>query len=310
MRNDINEQKAVIIGCGMVGSTIAYTLMQSGTFSQIVLIDSDEERLCGEVMDLGNGIPFMDGVNVYAGNYDDIKDAFLVIISAGASQKPGESRMDLLETNVKIYREIISKINDSGFKGNILVASNPVDILTYVAQEMSNLPYNRVLGTGTVLDTARLKYEIGKELAVNSRNIHAMIVGEHGDREIALFSSANVSGIPLLEYPSREPVNKVKLLTRIRNYAYEIIKRKKATYYGIAMAVKRIAEALVRDEKAILPVSTRVEDEDGEVVLSVPSVISKNGARYIEEYPMSEDEKAELENLKNEMKRIYKLMEK
>ena len=199
-RHCLNFRKAVIIGCGFVGSASAFSLMQSGLFSEIVLIDSDKSRAEGEALDISHGLPFSKPMNIYAGGYDDIKDASVIIITAGASQKPGETRLDLVKKNIAIFRSILPEIKKQNYNGIILVVANPVDILTTVTIKESGLPENRVFGSGTVLDTARLKYEIGKVLNVDSRSVHAFIIGEHGDSEIAAWSSANVSGIKLHDF--------------------------------------------------------------------------------------------------------------
>ena len=196
----VNLRKVAMIGCGFVGSASAFSLMQSGLFSEMVLIDADQERAEGEAMDISHGVPFAREMKIYAGNYDDITDAAIIIITAGANQKPEETRLDLVHKNVGIFKSIIPEIAKRNCQGILLVVSNPVDILTYTALKLSGFTENRVIGSGTVLDTARLKYELGKHLSVDSKSVHAFIIGEHGDSEIAAFSSANVSGIALSEF--------------------------------------------------------------------------------------------------------------
>ena len=195
--NCINYGKVVMIGCGFVGSASAFSLMESGLFTEIVMIDADKKRAEGEALDISHGIPFARPMKIYAGDYDDIKNAAIVIVTAGANQQPGETRLDLVEKNIKIFQSIIPEISKRDFKGILLIVSNPVDILTYVALKLSGLPQNRVIGSGTVLDTARLKYAIGQHLNIDSRSVHAFIIGEHGDSEIAAWSSENISGVPL-----------------------------------------------------------------------------------------------------------------
>lgn len=299
--NEINYRKAAIVGCGFVGSASAFSLMQSGLFSEIVMIDSDRERAEGEAMDISHGVPFARPMKIYAGDYDDIIDASIVIITAGANQKPGETRLQLVKRNINIYKSIISEISNRDFKGILLIVSNPVDILTYTAIKLSGLPENRVIGSGTVLDTARLKYEISKHLDVDSRSVHAFIIGEHGDSEIAAWSSANVSGISLNNfcemrghYDHKSATEKIA--ADVKNSAYEIIAKKKATYYGIAMSVKRICEAIVRNEKSILPISSMMHGEYGieDVVLSMPAIVSKNGFETHVPISLNEDEKQKL----------------
>ena len=281
----INLRKAAVIGCGFVGSSTAFALMQSGLFSELILIDADADRAEGEALDISHGTPFARPMKIYAGTYKDISDAAIVIITAGANQKPDETRLDLVNKNTKIMRSIVQEIMKYGCEGILLIVSNPVDILTYEALKISGLPKNRVIGSGTVLDTGRLKSELAEHLGVDSRSIHAFIIGEHGDSEIAAFSSANVSGVPLNDvcemrgYFHHEAAMR-EIAQTVKNSAYEIIEKKKATYYGISMAVRRICEAIVRDEKSILSVSVML---DGiyclkDIVLSMPTIIGAGGA--------------------------------
>ena len=278
----INFRKAVMVGCGFVGSASVFALMQSGLFSEIAMIDADMDKAEGEAMDISHGIPFAKHMRVYAGDYDDVRDAGIVIVTAGANQKPDETRLDLVHKNVGIFKSIIPQIASRDFKGILLVVANPVDILTAVAQKLSGLPENRVIGSGTVLDTGRLKTRISDHLGVDSRSVHAFIIGEHGDSEIAAFSSANVSGIPLNDFCEMKghfnhDESEKFIAEDVKNAAYEIIQRKRATYFGVAMAVKRICECIVRDEKSILPVSTMMHGEQGieGVVLSMPCVVTQ-----------------------------------
>ena len=197
---ELNSRKAAIIGCGFVGSASAFALMESHLFSEIVLIDADKDRAEGEALDISHGLPFSKPMQIYAGTYQDISDAAVVIVTAGAGQKPGETRLDLVKKNVAIFKSIIPEVAKYNRSGILLIVANPVDILTYVAKQLSGYPSNRVFGSGTVLDTARLKYLLGEHLGVDSRSIHAFIIGEHGDSEIAAWSSANVSGVPLFKF--------------------------------------------------------------------------------------------------------------
>lgn len=280
----INPRKAAIIGCGFVGSSSAFALMQSGLFSELVLIDADRDRAEGEALDISHGLPFARPMQITAGDYEDIADAAIVIVTAGASQKPGETRLDLVHKNVRIFASIMREICRVGFSGILLVVANPVDILTEAAIRYSCLPENHVIGSGTVLDTARLKYLLGEHLAVDSRSVHAFIIGEHGDSEIAVWSSANVSGVPLNDFCAmrghmHHEAAMAEIAETVKNSAYEIIRRKRATYYGIAMSVRRICEAIIRDEKSVLPVSGRMHGEYGieGVTLSMPAVVGKDG---------------------------------
>lgn len=309
----MNIRKAVMIGCGFVGSASVFSLMQSGLFSEIAMIDADMEKAEGEAMDISHGIPFAKHMKVYAGNYDDVKDASIVIITAGANQKPDETRLDLVNKNVAIFKQIIPEISKRDFQGILLIVANPVDILTHVAQKLSGLPENRVIGSGTVLDTARLKYELGEHLGVDSRSVHAFIIGEHGDSEIAAWSSANVSGIPLNDFCEmrghfeHDEATK-EIAEKVKNSAYEIIQRKRATYYGVAMTVKRICEVIVRDEKSILPVSTVMHGEYDieDVVLSMPCIVGKDGIETKVPITLNESEAEKLKESAKILKNIVK----
>jgi L-lactate dehydrogenase len=299
--NCTNVRKVVMIGCGFVGSACCFSLMQSGLFSEMVLIDADKAKAEGEALDISHGVPFSKPIKIYAGDYDDIKNASLIIISAGANQRPGETRLDLVKKNISIFKSIIPEIKKRDYKGILLIVANPVDILTTVAIKLSGLPENRVIGSGTVLDTARLKYELGNHLNVDPRSVHAFIIGEHGDSEIAAWSSANVSGIPLHKFCemrghfNHEEATK-KIAEDVKNSAYEIISRKKATYYGIAMAVKRICEAIARDEKSILPISSMLHGEHGieGISLSMPAIVGKDGVETLVPIQLNDEEVSKL----------------
>ena len=235
MATTVNDRKVAIVGCGFVGSTTAFTLMQSGLFSEMVLIDVDRDRAEGEAIDIAHGMPFAFPMSIYAGDYDDAADAAIVIVTAGANQRPGETRLDLVHKNVGIFRSIIPELARRGFPGILLVVSNPVDILTYAALKLSGLPANRVIGSGTVLDSARFKYVLGEHLGVDPRNVHARIIGEHGDSEIAVWSTANVSGIPVNDFCElrghfQHEQAMQRIAENVRDSAYEIIAKKKATY--------------------------------------------------------------------------------
>jgi L-lactate dehydrogenase len=293
----VNLRKVAVIGCGFVGSASAFSLMQSGLFSEMVLIDANHEKAEGEAMDISHGASYNRPMKIYAGNYDDIVDASIIVITAGAGQKPGESRLDLVHKNVGIFKSIIPEIVKRKCEGILLIVSNPVDILTYVALKLSGFSENRVIGSGTVLDTGRLKYELGRHLGVDSRSVHSFIIGEHGDSEIAAWSSTNVSGIALNEFCEMrghfEHTKATKeIAERVKNSAYEIIEKKGATYYGIARAVERICEVILRDEKTILPVSSMLHGEYGieNVVLSLPAVVGKNGVETKVPISLNEEE--------------------
>ena len=312
----INTRKAVMIGCGFVGSAAVFSLMESGLFTEIVLIDVDHTKAEGEAMDISHGIPFGKPMKIYAGTYDDIVGAEIIIITAGANQKPGETRLDLVHKNVAIYKLIIPEIAKRNFQGILLIVSNPVDILTYVAMKLSGLPENHVIGSGTVLDTARLKYQTGELLGVDSRSVHAFIIGEHGDSEIAAWSSANISGIPIDDFcEMRGHYSHDKEMDiigdKVKNSAYEIIKRKQATYYGIAVSIRRICEVILRDEKSILPVSNMMHGEYGieDIALSFPAIVGKNGIETKVPISLDEDEVSALIKSSKLLKDIMKSVE-
>ena len=297
----VNSKKAVMIGCGFVGSASVFALMQSGLFTEIVLIDADKGKAEGEAMDISHGIPFARPMKIYAGDYDDVADAAIVSISAGAGQKPGETRLDLVNKNVNIFKSIIPEIAKRNYKGILLIVANPVDILTYTAVKLSGLPENRVIGSGTVLDTARLKYALGEHLEVDSRSVHSFIIGEHGDSEIVAWSSTNVSGIPVNDFCElRGHFNHEEAMHRIaddvKNSAYDIIEKKGATYYGIAMSVKRICECIMRDEKSILPISSMMHGEYGisDICLSMPTVVGREGVETRVPIQLNEQEESAL----------------
>lgn len=316
MRNIANGRKVAIIGCGFVGSTAAYTLMLSGLFNEIVMVDVDKERAEGEALDIAHGIPFARPVRIYSGNYDDAADALVAVVTAGANQKPGESRLDLAQKNTNVFKKIMPELVKRNFGGVVLVVTNPVEVLTKVTLDITGYSPNRVIGSGTVLDTARLKQRIGELLDVNSRNVHAHIVGEHGDSEVAVWSSANIFGIPIEEFCQLRGCKNHKfeldeIANDVKNSAYEIINKKKATYYGIAQAVKRICQAIVRDEKTILPVSHLQTGHCGidEVVLSMPAVVGKYGAEFSIPATFSEAEIEKLVASAEKLKSVYSALE-
>ena len=281
-------RKAAIIGCGFVGSTTAFALMQTGVFSDLVLIDANPARAEGEAMDLSHGLPFAHPMKITAGNYDDIGDCALIIITAGASQRPGETRLDLVQRNVAIFRTIIPAITQRNREAVLLIVSNPVDVLTYAALKLSGFPEHRVLGSGTVLDSARLKYLLSQHLEVDSRSVHAFVIGEHGDSEVAVWSGANVSGVALNHFCELRghfdhPAANDRLYREVRDSAYDIISRKGATYYGVAMAVTRVALSIVRDEHSVLPVSSMIHGLYGiqDLCMSIPAVVGRKGIETV-----------------------------
>ena len=307
----VNQGKVAIVGCGFVGSASAFALMQSGLFTEMVLIDANHDKAEGEADDIAHGIPFGRPMKIYAGSYDDVADAAIIVITAGANQKPDETRLDLVHKNSSIFQSIIPEITKRGFEGILLVVANPVDILTYAALKISGYPKERVFGSGTVLDTARFRYLLSEHLQVASRSVHANIIGEHGDSELAVWSGANVAGIPINDfcelrghYQHQESMERI--YKTVRDRAYDIIQKKGATYYGVAMAVARIAESIVMNENAVLPVTSLMEGEYGleGLCISVPTIVSQKGAEKVLEIPLSDEEKEKLLSSAKELKEV------
>ena len=315
MNNTIYSRKVAVVGCGFVGSTCAFSLMQSSLFSEMVLIDVNNARAEGEALDIAHGVPYYSPMNIYAGSYKDLADASIVVIAAGANQKPGETRLDLLQTNVSILKDVVSSIMAQDFNGIIVVVSNPVDILTQVVMKLSGLPKERVLGSGTVLDSARLKYILGHTLDVDPRHVHARIIGEHGDSELAAWSLANISGIHIDDFFRLRGFNNPEAMRKqiedeVRNSAYEIIEKKRATYFGIAPSVTRICEAIIRDEKSIMTASNYWHELHGvkDVVMSMPAIIGSSGVEFQIPLHLNEDETKHLQEsaqtLKNTLNQV------
>ena len=309
----INYRKAAVIGCGFVGASIAFRFLQQGLFSNLVLLDANRDKAEGEAMDLSDGLPYGASMEITAGTYNDVAGCGLVVVTAGVNQKPGETRLELIGRNAAILKSILHEITSRKFEGILLIVSNPVDVLTYLSKELSGYPRERVIGSGTVLDTARLKQLLGEELGVDSRNVHAFIVGEHGDSELAVWSGANVSGLDLQDFcrlrgKALNPQDMDRLYREVQGSADAIIRRKGATYYGIAMAVGRIAECIVKDEHAVLPVSAVLEGEYGleKLALSVPAIVGKNGLEKILEIPLSQTERTALDSSAQQMQQAIR----
>lgn len=293
--NNRKVNRVVLIGTGAVGCSYAYSMINQGVVEELVLIDVNEAKAEGEAMDLNHGIPFAPSpMKVWKGSYQDCKTADLVVITAGLAQKPGETRLDLVGKNTKIFKQIVKSIMDSGFDGIFLVATNPVDILTYVTWKESGLPKERVIGSGTVLDSARLRFELSSQLAVDPRNVHAVIIGEHGDTELPVWSHATI-GVDHLDafLANKSALNKESLdsiFTNVRDAAYHIIERKGATFYGIGMSLVRITKAILNNENSILPVSSYLDGQYGQkdVYMGVPAVINRDGIREVVEIQLNE----------------------
>ncbi|GAK39081.1 L-lactate dehydrogenase [Paenibacillus urinalis] len=296
MKNNVN--RVVLVGTGAVGCSYAYSMINQGLAEELVLIDVNESRAEGEAMDLNHGMAFtLTPTRVWSGTYADCNTADLVVIAAGLPQKPGETRLDLIDKNTKVFRSIIREIMDSGFDGIFLVATNPVDILTYVTWKESGLPKERVIGSGTTLDSARFRYMIGDYLQVDPRNVHAAIIGEHGDTEFAVWSQASIGIESLSKVLERRnnPQDRSKLdeiFVNVRDAAYHIIERKGATYYGIGMCLVRITKAILGNENSILTVSCLLEGQYGQedVYIGVPAIVNRGGIREVIEIGLDKTE--------------------
>lgn len=287
------KNKVVIIGCGNVGMSYAYALLNQKTrVNELALIDLDEKRIEGEVMDLNHCLPFAPTpMTIKKGSYEDCSDATIVMIAAGANQNPGETRMDLINKNSKIFKEIVTKVMDNGFNGIFLIATNPLDVMTYVTWKYSGLPHHKIIGSGTILDTARLRYMISEKLNISTRNIHAYVIGEHGDSEFVPWSSAQVGTQDIKDFISEEELNQIS--EKVRNAAYEIINRKGATYYGIGMCLVRITNAILSDENSIITVSSY--DKTNDIFVGGATIINKNGCKERMYIKLNEEETKKLE---------------
>lgn len=308
----IEKRKLVIVGAGFVGMSAAYAFVNQGGIEELVLIDIDKEKTKGEAMDLSHGLPYApQRMEIKSGDYDECKDASIVIITAGLNQKPGQSRLELTVANAKIVKEITENIMKSGFDGVIVVASNPVDIMSYVVSKISGLPTNRVIGSGTVLDTARLRHLLGEYLQVSSKNVHAYILGEHGDSSLVPWEHCYVGCKKILDVMKDNdyPIEDLKEIhDKVWKSAYEIIEKKRATYYGIGMALTRIVKAILNDENAILTVSTYLENEyrQNGLYIGVPTIINKNGVKQLLNLDLEKGEQEKLNKSCSIIKDIIK----
>jgi L-lactate dehydrogenase len=299
-KQNIVGSKIVIVGAGFVGTTFAYSLLIRGLASQIVIIDANKDRAEGEAMDLNHGLPFAYPTKIWAGDYPDCQDAEIVVIAVDRGQKIEQSRLELAEGNFEIMKQIIPSITRHNKNCILLVVTNPLDVMTYAALKLSGFPKNRVIGSGTILDTARLRYLLGEHLQVDPRNVHAYIIGEHGDSEVPVWSLANVAGIRLKDYCPicRVPYNPEdfnNLFLKVRDAGYEIMKRKGRTNYAVALGLTKIVESIIRDENAIVTVSCLLEDYHGvsDICLSVPIVLNRKGVKEIIKLPLDDKEIAD-----------------
>lgn len=292
--------RVVVVGAGLVGATFAYTLQLRGLADEIVLIDKNVAKARGDALDMNHGLPFAGPRRIWAGDYADCREAEIVVIAAGVNQRPGETRRDLLSRNVTVFREIIASIRAHTDRAVLVVATNPVDVLSYAAWKLSGLPPEQVIGSGTLLDTARFRYLIGRHLQVDPRSVHALVLGEHGDSEVPIWSLANVAGVNLAAYQGggRLTAEERQCISEdTRTAAYSIIDAKGATYYAIALALHRLCEAILRNEGSVLTVSTLARGRYGlpnDVYIGLPAVVGRTGVREVIELPLSPAEQADL----------------
>ena len=299
----MKKGKIVLVGAGFVGMSMAYSMLNRGGINELVLVDVNKDKTIGEEMDLSHGLPYApQKMVIKAGDYSECKDAQIVVITAGAAQKPGQTRLELAETNTKIMKSVTEQIMASGFNGVIIVASNPVDLMTYVVAKVSGLPKNQVLGSGTVLDTARLRYLLADYFKISSKNIHAYIMGEHGDSSFVPWDHAYIGCKPVVDVmkDNHHPISDLnKIHKGVVEAAYEIIEKKKATYYGIGMALNRIVRAVLDNENSILTVSTYLKDGQygqDDIYIGVPAVINAHGVRELLDLDLSQEEQEKLDN--------------
>jgi len=303
--------KVVVVGAGFVGATFAYSLLQSGLASEIVLIDANRAKAEGEAMDINHAVPLARPARVWAGDYSDCAGAAVTVVTAGSAQRPGETRLALTARNVEIFRSIIPQIAQTNPNGIILIATNPVDVLTYASWKMSGLPRERVIGSGTILDTARFRYLLSQYFQVDARSVHAYIIGEHGDSEVPVWSLANIAGMRLPVYCEQNNLHCIEadlqdIFQQTRDAAYHIIERKGATYYAIGMGLLRIVEAILRDQSTVLSVSSYIDEYYGinDVCLSLPSVVDRGGIEQVLRLKLNTEEQLGLRNSANLLRKM------
>lgn len=308
----IDKRKVVLVGTGFVGMSMAYTFLTSPGVNELVLVDVMKEKAEGEAMDLAHGLPYAPSkLKIKAGDYSDCADASVIVITAGAAQKPGQTRLELTGINTKIMKSICEQIKASGFNGIIVVASNPVDIMTYVAQKVTGLPANHVIGSGTLLDTARLRFMISKYFNVNSTNVHAYIMGEHGDSSFVPWMHAYVGCknlLELVEEQGKDLTDLQAIYEDVRDAAYQIIEKKRATYYGIGLALNRLVHAILDNENAVMTVSAQQNGEYGQegLYIGVPAIVNKDGLREIVKLPLNDVDKAKFDHSCDELIKTIK----
>lgn len=308
--------RVVVIGTGFVGSSYAFSLINQNIADELVLIDLNKEKAEGDAMDLNHGLPFGSPMKIWAGDYADCKTADIVVITAGANQQPGETRLDLIEKNAKIFKIIVGSVMDSGFSGIFIVATNPVDILSYATWKYSGLPMERVIGSGTILDTARFRFLLSQYFDIDVRNIHGYILGEHGDTELPVWSQTRIGSELIDRYierykPEAKKADLDEIFVNVRDAAYHIIERKGATHYAIAMGLKRLTRAILRNEHSILTVSTYLKGEYDleDLYIGVPAIVSMSGVEKVIEIDLNEEERQKLHHsaqvLKDAMRPVF-----
>lgn len=297
----MKNNKIILIGDGAVGSSFAYASTVLGVGRELGIIDINENRVDGDVMDLSDVLSFTSPKEIYRADYSDCKDAEVVVITAGMPQKEGETRLDLVEKNLAIFKDMIEKVVDSGFEGIFLVASNPVDILTYATWKFSGFPASRVIGSGTTLDSSRFKKEIANLIGIDPRSVDAFILGEHGDTEFPVWSHTNIGGLPIYEWikttGTEDEEALLQTFEKSKNAAYEIIKKKGATFYGIGMALTRLVQAIINDENSVYSTSSYLNGEYGlkGIYMGVPTIIGKDGAKWVIEIPLTDTEQERMD---------------
>lgn len=308
--------RVAVVGTGHVGSTFAYALLLSGFAGEIVLVDSNRAKAEGEAMDLNHAVPFTHPTRVWAGDYADCAGATVTVLAAGANSKPGETRLDLVGRNAAIWREIVPEVVKHNPGGILLIATNPVDVLTYAAWKLSGLPSRRVIGSGTVLDTARFRYLLSQHFGVDARSVHAYIIGEHGDSEVPVWSLANIAGLRLPEFCKAQGINHDakamgEIFAQTRDAAYHIIERKGATYYAVAAGLMRITQAILRNQRSVLSVSSLIEDYygTGDVCFSLPTVVDRGGVESVLRLELSQQEVEQLRHSADVLKATIQKLE-
>lgn len=307
--NTIDKRKVVLVGTGFVGMSMAYSFLTSPGINELVLVDVMKDKAEGEAMDLSHGLPYAPSkMKIKAGDYSDCKDASIIVVTAGAAQKPGQTRLELTGVNTRIMKSICEQIKESGFDGILVVASNPVDVLTYVAQKVTGLPANHVIGSGTLLDTARLRYMISEYFDVNSKNVHAYIMGEHGDSSFVPWTNAYIgckSLLDLIDEQGKDLSDLLKIYEDVRDAAYQIIEKKRATYYGIGLALNRLVHAILDNENAVVTVSAQQNGQYGQddIYIGVPAIVNKEGLREVVVLPLNEVDQAKFDHSCNELRK-------